>query len=88
MAKTHGKLVVAMPYGNVESQGLPNCHSPGRCFAANELKSMRAYVVLNYDIKFEQQGFRPPNKLFGLAIVPDPSARVLFRQRCVVSEIL
>ena len=55
--------------------------SPGRFFAANELKAMMAYLVQNYDVKFEDEGKRPSNKWFGLAVVPDPAARVLFRKR-------
>ena len=42
-----------------------------------------AHIVLNYDVKFKQEGVRPSNKWVGLSIVPDPSARVLFRKRRV-----
>ena len=42
---------------------------------------MMAYLVLNYDVKFEQEGKRPDNKWFAAAVVPDPAARVLFRKR-------
>lgn len=55
--------------------------SPGRFFAANELKIMMTYVVMNYDVKFEQEGVRPENVHLGLAIMPDPKAKVLFRKR-------
>ena len=55
--------------------------SPGRFFAANELKAMMAHVVMNYDVKFEQEGVRPPNKWYGLSLGPDPTAKVLFRKR-------
>ncbi|KAH9884927.1 cytochrome P450 [Cubamyces lactineus] len=54
---------------------------PGRFFAANELKIMLAYLVLNYDIKFEEEGKRPPNIRFGPANLPSHSAVVLFRKR-------
>ncbi|EMD42271.1 hypothetical protein CERSUDRAFT_110800 [Gelatoporia subvermispora B] len=54
---------------------------PGRFFAANELKAMLAYVVLNYDVKFEREGVRPENKWIAMSIVPDPTAHVLFRKR-------
>lgn len=56
-------------------------YSPGRFFAANELKAMLAYVVLNYDVKFEREGVRPENKWIAMSIVPDPTAHVLFRKR-------
>ena len=55
--------------------------SPGRFFAANELKAMMAHIVMNYDVKFEHEGVRPPNKWYGLSLGPDPTAKVLFRKR-------
>lgn len=55
--------------------------SPGRFFAANELKAMMAHVIVNYDVKFEKEGVRPENVYTGLSIQPDPDARVLFRKR-------
>nr|BAD94562.1 cytochrome P450 [Phanerodontia chrysosporium]BAL05132.1 cytochrome P450 [Phanerodontia chrysosporium] len=54
---------------------------PGRFFAANELKAMMAYVVVNYDVKFEKEGVRPENIYAAMGISPDPNARVLFRKR-------
>ncbi|CDO73437.1 hypothetical protein BN946_scf185013.g72 [Trametes cinnabarina] len=54
---------------------------PGRFFAANELKAMLAYIVLNYDIKLGGDGKRPANLHWGWAILPDPNAEVLFRKR-------
>ena len=55
--------------------------SPGRFFAANELKAMLAYTVVNYDVKFEDAGIRPLNKWLGLTIIPDPTASVMCRKR-------
>ena len=54
---------------------------PGRFFAAYELKQMLAHVVLNYDVKFENGGVRPPNKPLLTISFPDPTAEVLFRKR-------
>ncbi|KAI0334068.1 cytochrome P450 [Cubamyces sp. BRFM 1775] len=54
---------------------------PGRFFAATELKAMLAYIVLNYDIKFDGDGQRPGNVYWGPIVFPAPSARVLFRKR-------
>ncbi|KAI0650914.1 cytochrome P450 [Trametes meyenii] len=54
---------------------------PGRFFAAVELKTMLAYLVLNYDIKFAEEGKRPANLRFGPADLPHQSAEVLFRKR-------
>ena len=58
---------------------LPYC-SPGRFFAANELKAMMAYIVMNYDVKLEQEGVRPPNVYAGFVVAPNPTAKVLFRK--------
>ena len=54
---------------------------PGRFFAMNELKAMMAYVVMNYDIRTEEEGVRPPNYISGMAVIPNPMAKVLFRKR-------
>ncbi|KAI0071573.1 cytochrome P450 [Panus rudis PR-1116 ss-1] len=54
---------------------------PGRFFAANELKAMFAHMVLNYDLKLENEGVRPENVWFANLIVPSPTARVLYRKR-------
>ncbi|RDX53553.1 cytochrome P450 [Lentinus brumalis] len=54
---------------------------PGRFFAANELKAMLAYVVLNYDLKLPGDGPRPDNFCFGMNLIPDPKAEILFRRR-------
>ena len=55
--------------------------SPGRFFAANELKAMMAYLVMNYDIELEEKGVRPPDLHFQTALVPNPKAKVKFRAR-------
>ncbi|KAJ6624416.1 cytochrome P450 [Mycena sp. CBHHK59/15] len=54
---------------------------PGRFFAATELKAMMAHVVLNYDMKAEVEGVRPPNDDFGTAASPSRTGRVSFRKR-------
>ncbi|TFK79819.1 cytochrome P450 [Polyporus arcularius HHB13444] len=54
---------------------------PGRFFAANEIKTMMAYLLLNYDMKFAEEGKRPANIRFGPANLPSTSAKVLFRKR-------
>lgn len=55
--------------------------SPGRFFAANELKSMLAHVVVTYDIKLEDNATRPRSLHFGTSILVDSCAEVLFRKR-------
>ncbi|GJJ15196.1 hypothetical protein Clacol_009472 [Clathrus columnatus] len=54
---------------------------PGRFFAANELKVMMAYLVLNYDVKMENEGVRPPNIVVASSCIPDMTAHVMFRRR-------
>ncbi|KIJ66616.1 hypothetical protein HYDPIDRAFT_109704 [Hydnomerulius pinastri MD-312] len=56
---------------------------PGRFFAANELKSMLAHVVVHYDVKLEENATRPKSLMFGSAIAANPTARVMFRKRVV-----
>lgn len=55
--------------------------SPGRFFAALELKCMLALTVLNYDVKMAKGGVRPADDWYGPASVPSHSAEVLFRPR-------
>ncbi|KAH8104522.1 cytochrome P450 [Cristinia sonorae] len=59
---------------------------PGRHFAAYQMKLMLAFTVLNYDIKMPagQEGIRPKNKWIGNAILPDRTAKVLFKKRNAV----
>ena len=42
---------------------------------------MMAYLVLNYDVRFAEEGKRPPNLRFGPANLPSHTAQVLFRKR-------
>ncbi|KAI6131899.1 cytochrome P450 [Pisolithus thermaeus] len=53
----------------------------GRFFAATMLKTTLAHVVMTYDVKRES-GERSPNSLhIGSAIMPNPTAKVMFRKR-------
>ena len=61
-------------------------HSPGRFFAAHELKLMLAHVVLTYDVRMadgseDHGGTVPPVRQFGQNTAPSTTARVLFRKR-------
>ncbi|KAF8330118.1 cytochrome P450, partial [Amanita rubescens] len=60
-------------------QGRHAC--PGRFFASNEVKTMLAYVLLNYDVKMANGDERPRNLNIGLSNIPNPSAEVIFRKR-------
>ncbi|KAJ7047698.1 cytochrome P450 [Mycena alexandri] len=54
---------------------------PGRFFAAVELKAMLAHLVVNYDVKFVNDGPRPPNMYMASACLPDSAAKIMFRKR-------
>ena len=54
---------------------------PGRYFAACELKLMFAHLVMNYDVKLENEGERPKDIWVASYCVPNPNAKVLFRRR-------
>lgn len=53
----------------------------GRFFAVTELKAMLAHVVLNYDVKLEHEGVRPPDQVFETVRNANPKAKVWFRKR-------
>ncbi|KAI5240174.1 hypothetical protein E4T47_01141 [Aureobasidium subglaciale] len=53
---------------------------PGRWFAANEIKSIMAYLLLNYDIKFADGQSRPENLQVETQNLPNPTATVLSRR--------
>lgn len=54
---------------------------PGRFFASSVMKAMMAYLVLNYDIKLEKEGERPPDEWFMMNCSPNRQAEVMFRRR-------
>jgi hypothetical protein len=58
-------------------------HSPGRFFAATELKVLLAYIICNYDFKTAavSERERPKNNFFSFLCSPDPDAELLFRVR-------
>lgn len=56
--------------------------SPGRFFAANEIKAMMCYFVQNFDVKLpDGVTERPPNQYFGTSVQPNQKAEVLFSRR-------
>ncbi|KAK7681998.1 hypothetical protein QCA50_014962 [Cerrena zonata] len=54
---------------------------PGRFFAANEIKSMLIHLIMNYDMKFENDAGRPQNAHIFMQTYPSSTAEVLFRKR-------
>ena len=57
-------------------------NSPGRFFAANELKCMLAHVVAHYDVKLPGDTREIPEQTwFGYNLAPSRTAEVMFRKR-------
>jgi hypothetical protein len=54
--------------------------SPGRLFAANEVKLLVAHLVVTYDIKFEDGKGAPPEFHFAGFCIPGTSD-VMFKKR-------
>ncbi|KAJ7086865.1 cytochrome P450 [Mycena belliarum] len=54
---------------------------PGRFFAATELKTMFAHMLINYDVKAEVEGVRPPDLFFGEIRMPSSKGRIMIRKR-------
>ncbi|KAJ6569296.1 cytochrome P450 [Mycena capillaripes] len=54
---------------------------PGRFFAATKLKTMLAHLLVNYDIRAEVDGVRPPDHVFGAVVIPNRKAKVWVRKR-------
>ncbi|KPM38517.1 hypothetical protein AK830_g8048 [Neonectria ditissima] len=53
---------------------------PGRFFAANEIKIALCHILLKYDWKLPE-GFVPKPIAFGMAALPDPTAKILIKRR-------
>lgn len=54
---------------------------PGRFFASAEIKVVLAHLLLHYDVRLKPGELKPRQQHFGLAILPDPKAEVLFKAR-------
>lgn len=54
--------------------------SPGRFFAATELKLMMAHLITNYDFKLEKDEY-PRKLIIESQSVPNYSVKILFRKR-------
>jgi hypothetical protein len=86
----HGKhswYVITCPHGNTILMATFN--SPGRFFAALELKVCLASLVLDYDLRWPDDapkddghgnGYRPDDVWFGGSFLPNMKARVLIRK--------
>jgi hypothetical protein len=54
--------------------------SPGRFFAANEVKALLAHIIVTYDIKLEEGRRAPRTIIIGSVRMPE-KANVMFRKR-------
>ncbi|KAF5349711.1 hypothetical protein D9756_008946 [Leucocoprinus leucothites] len=55
---------------------------PGRFLAVNEIKTMFAHILMNYDVQLENGSkIRPPNVTVEGSIIPNQKAKVMFRKR-------
>ncbi|KAF8745079.1 hypothetical protein AX14_010551 [Amanita brunnescens Koide BX004] len=54
---------------------------PGRFFAAVQLKMILGYLIMNYDLDFEQPGVRPPDLVFEAHRFTDEKGKILFKRR-------
>jgi hypothetical protein len=54
--------------------------SPGRFFAANEVKALLAHILVTYDFKVEEGKRAPRIRTIGSMRVPE-KANVMFRKR-------
>lgn len=52
---------------------------PGRFMASDEIKLMVAFIVMNYEVAFENMGPRPRNVTIGKFIFPDTRADIRVR---------
>ncbi|KAI0033118.1 cytochrome P450 [Vararia minispora EC-137] len=76
------RLPLVMTSSEALTFGIGRHACPGRFFAASEVKTMLAHVVLNYDIRFADGNGYPPNMYIGTACVP-AKVDLLFRKRRV-----
>lgn len=58
----------------------------GRFFAANEIKIIFSYFLLNYDFKFETERERPANYAFELQNMADENVVIMVRKRKMVES--
>ncbi|OSX64670.1 hypothetical protein POSPLADRAFT_1044158 [Postia placenta MAD-698-R-SB12] len=76
--KSSDKLVASSTEFLAFGAGKHAC--PGRFFAANEMKALLCFVLLNMDIKLMDGKGRPTDEYFGNSIIPNRSAHLLFRR--------
>jgi cytochrome P450 len=75
------KMQIINPSPDFLSFGIGKHACPGRFFAANEMKLMLAHILVNYDVKMENEGVRPRSQWIAGNYIPDMKAGVMFRRR-------
>jgi len=55
--------------------------SPGRFWAANEMKVLMCHLLLNYEFRTEELGVPPAPRWFGPNVAPNQTAKILFKRR-------
>lgn len=73
--------MVCVPAGPPRCFVIDEIASPGRFFAAVEMKAILAHVVVTYDVKMKEDGALPSSRWIFTALIPDQKAKVLFRRR-------
>ncbi|KAF8190946.1 hypothetical protein K438DRAFT_1591431, partial [Mycena galopus ATCC 62051] len=72
-------MVTTSPNHVVYGHGRHAC--PGRFFATLQLKTALAHILINYDVKAETEGVRPPDHEFSLFKVPNTRGQIYIRKR-------
>ncbi|KAI1789139.1 cytochrome P450 [Ganoderma leucocontextum] len=76
-------------FASTSSEYIPFGHGhlacPGRYFAANQLKAVLSYIILNYDLKLAENLQRPQNMYVSLAVLPPMGGNILLRKRVVAA---
>jgi len=61
--------------------GIGSTACPGRFFAANEIKTLLAHLLVTYDIKVKQQDVVMKPTYIGTSVTPDETVEICFRKR-------
>ncbi|KAF8183275.1 cytochrome P450 [Mycena galopus ATCC 62051] len=72
-------MVTTSPNHVVYGHGRHAC--PGQFFAALQLKTALAHILINYDVKAEIEGVRPLDHEFSLFKVPNTRGQIYIRKR-------
>ncbi|KAL1796178.1 hypothetical protein ACET3X_004718 [Alternaria dauci] len=76
--KANHQFVASNPDNLVWGQGRHAC--PGRFFAANEIKTIFAMFILDFDVSFPEGATRPDDVVNGNFITPSNTAEILIRR--------